>query len=351
MRVGLVGCVKTKLDHAAPAQDLYVSTLFRGRRAFVEVSCDQWFVLSAKHGVVSPAEIVEPYEETLNGKPLDAKRSWAASVLQQLDGNDIGFTDTVFEIHAGAEYRDFGLVDGLQSRGATVQVPAAHLGQGEQLAFYAGRSAVTAQTLRRPTTVTPAPSSPGAARSSYAPLAGYLQAAEPSFVQLSFPQIERILSRPLPASARRHRAWWSNESRGTHSQAAAWMGVGQAGATQWPSGKRSQATLASRIGQQHIRGNTRSSTFRLTISVLLLNRLGLVPANGGKLDPRSNGLVSGWIAEHLRVVIAPLDDRDRLGAVEAEVVAQLDPPLNLGHCLPSEARTRLTALRRSLPRR
>jgi len=226
MRVGLVGCVKTKLDHAAPAQDLYVSTLFRGRRAFVEASCDRWFVLSAKHGVVSPAGIVDPYEETLNGKSTDAKRSWAGSVLRQLDGSNIDYADTVFEIHAGAEYRNFGLVDGLQSRGATVQVPAAHLVQGEQLAFYAGRSAATVQTLRRPTNVTPAPSSPGAARSSYAPLAGYLQAAEDSFVQLSFPQIERILSRPLPASARRHRAWWSNESRGTHSHAAAWMGVG-----------------------------------------------------------------------------------------------------------------------------
>jgi hypothetical protein len=33
------------------------------------------------------------------------------------------------------------------------------------------------------------------------------------------------------------------------------------------------------------------------------------------------------------------------------VVAVLDPPLNLGHCLSSETRARLTALRRSLPRR
>lgn len=152
-------------------------------------------------------------------------------------------------------------------------------------------------------------------------------------------------------------AWWGDDAAAHvlgEELGAALPGllyVGQAGATQWPSGKRSQATLASRIGQQHIHGNARSSTFRLTISVLLLNRLGLVPANGGKLDPRSNALVSGWIAKHLRVVIAPFDDRDRLGAVEAEVVAQLDPPLNLGHCLPSEARTRLTALRRSLPRR
>jgi hypothetical protein len=152
-------------------------------------------------------------------------------------------------------------------------------------------------------------------------------------------------------------AWWGDETArstlGGKLGAAlpALLYVGQAGATKWPSGKKSSATLLSRIGQQHIRGNARSSTFRLTISVLLLEQLELVPATGGKLDPASNAQVSEWIAGHLRVAIAPFDDRDMLGAVEAEVVTQIDPPLNLGHCLPSAARARLTELRRKLPRR
>ena len=126
--------------------------------------------------------------------------------------------------------------------------------------------------------------------------------------------------------------------------------VGQAGATRWPSGAKSAATLLSRIGTQHIRGNARSSTFRLTVSSLLADRLSLVPVKGGKLDPDSNAQVSAWIADHLRVVIAPFDDRDALGQVEKGVVAQLDPPLNLEHCRPSPARTRLTQLRGNLRR-
>lgn len=151
-------------------------------------------------------------------------------------------------------------------------------------------------------------------------------------------------------------AWWGDDAAraalGEELGAALppLLYVGQAGATKWPSGKQSSATLASRIGRQHIRGNARSSTFRLTISVLLLQRLALAPAIGGKLDGRSNALVTAWINDHLRVVIAPYDDRDTLGVVEAEVVTELDPPLNLGHCLPSSARSRLTQLRRSLPR-
>jgi hypothetical protein len=36
MRVGLIACVKSKQDAAAPAADLYTSALFRGGRAAVE---------------------------------------------------------------------------------------------------------------------------------------------------------------------------------------------------------------------------------------------------------------------------------------------------------------------------
>lgn len=131
---------------------------------------------------------------------------------------------------------------------------------------------------------------------------------------------------------------------------ASMLYVGQAGATKWPSGRRSSATLASRIGRQHIRGNARSSTFRRTISALLLDQLTLTTAGGGRLDRPSNGRVSSWIDDHLAVGIAPVDDRDTLGHVEQLVLEHLDPPLNLGQCVPSESRARLTQLRSGLDR-
>lgn len=222
VRVGLVGCVKTKIDRPAPAEDLYVSALFRGRRAFVEATCDRWFILSAKHGLVAPDDVLEPYEETLNGKSVASKRGWASGVLEQLRAT-IDISDTTFEIHAGAEYRAFGLVDGLRQHGAAVDVPAEHLGQGEQLAFYTRPPTVVPGMRPAASALRSAPSAP---RGSYSPLAEHLRDHEDLDVLLSFAQIERILSRSLPASARRHRAWWANESKGTHSHAAAWMTVG-----------------------------------------------------------------------------------------------------------------------------
>lgn len=223
MKIGLVGCVKTKRATGAPARDLYTSTLFTGRRRYVEESSDRWFVLSALHGLVRDDEWLEPYDETLNDQSAESKRRWAEKVLADLDALGLDFRATTFEIHAGNEYRSFGLVDGLRTRGAAVEVPAAHLGQGEQLAFYGGRSVDAEPSDTSPS---PTPRSSSSPRGSYQPLGHHLNAVDGARVVLSFTEIERILGRTLPASARKHRAWWSNERSGSHSHARSWMDAG-----------------------------------------------------------------------------------------------------------------------------
>jgi hypothetical protein len=134
MRIGLVGCVKSKQAHAARAKDLYTSPLFRGRRSFVERTRDPWFILSAKHGLVDPEAVIEPYDVTLTAASTTERRRWSQMVLASLEATVAGSTDLTVEFHAGAAYRDFGLVEGLARRGAKVVVPAAGMTQGEQLA-------------------------------------------------------------------------------------------------------------------------------------------------------------------------------------------------------------------------
>ena len=57
----------------------------------------------------------------------------------------------------------------------------------------------------------------------YDPLKGYLSKQSDPVVKMSFAEVERVLGRPLPASARNHRAWWANEAVGTHSHARSWL--------------------------------------------------------------------------------------------------------------------------------
>jgi hypothetical protein len=63
--------------------------------------------------------------------------------------------------------------------------------------------------------------------SKYDPLRRHLETQAADEVIMSFADVERILGFPLPASAREHRPWWANESRGAHVQAAAWLKAGR----------------------------------------------------------------------------------------------------------------------------
>ena len=63
-------------------------------------------------------------------------------------------------------------------------------------------------------------------RSKYGPLGDYLRAFSGSEVTLAFSAVEDIIGSKLPASAKKHRAWWSNEAEGHHTHAKVWLGAG-----------------------------------------------------------------------------------------------------------------------------
>jgi len=86
------------------------------------------------------AQLIEPYDVTLKDEPPARRRVWSQQVLADLSRVLGDLDGAVFEIHAGLAYRDSGLVEGLEDRGAVVEVPAEGLGLGEQLHFY-GRAA------------------------------------------------------------------------------------------------------------------------------------------------------------------------------------------------------------------
>lgn len=76
----LVGCGKTKLARSAPAKDLYVSPLFQKARAYAENHGDAWAVLSAKHFVLMPDDMIEPYDLALADLDKDRLRQWQIHV-------------------------------------------------------------------------------------------------------------------------------------------------------------------------------------------------------------------------------------------------------------------------------
>ncbi|HRS75007.1 MAG TPA: hypothetical protein P5282_08715 [Anaerolineaceae bacterium] len=53
----------------------------------------------------------------------------------------------------------------------------------------------------------------------------YLEQSTKNIEKLTYKQIEEIIKSELPKSARIHRTWWSNNSKG-HTQARAWLNSG-----------------------------------------------------------------------------------------------------------------------------
>lgn len=103
MRVGIISCGKEKLNHPAKAEDLYTSSYFRLCKRWIKPRVNKWIILSAKHGVVQPRQILAPYDLKLGDLSKKQKEQWKQKVKQQLI--ELYGKETIYMILAGADYR------------------------------------------------------------------------------------------------------------------------------------------------------------------------------------------------------------------------------------------------------
>jgi hypothetical protein len=131
----IIGCAKSKLttDDRVPAAQLYTSQLFNARRAYAGATGKPWYILSAKHGLVHPEQLIPPYDLEISELDHEQYADLAFAVarkirLLELDGATI-------ELHAGAEYADL-LIDNSYLPDVTVTLPMRGKQIGEQLSEY-----------------------------------------------------------------------------------------------------------------------------------------------------------------------------------------------------------------------
>jgi hypothetical protein len=63
-------------------------------------------------------------------------------------------------------------------------------------------------------------------RGQYAKLYHKLRSLRGNQWAASFGQIEEVLGRSLPKSSRLYRAWWGNDTKGSHTHANSWLLAG-----------------------------------------------------------------------------------------------------------------------------
>ncbi|WP_433632957.1 DUF6884 domain-containing protein [Halomicrococcus sp. NG-SE-24] len=138
--IGLVSCVKTKQDRLAKPRDLYTSQYYRKMRSYAEEEHDEWWILSAKHGLLDPdGPPIEPYDETLTGARVAKKRDWAEEVYQELEEAGLLETGVHLVIHAGQDYYGELLPKIRDLDGVSVEIPTEGLSIGETLSWYTER--------------------------------------------------------------------------------------------------------------------------------------------------------------------------------------------------------------------
>jgi hypothetical protein len=92
-RVVLVACSAKKLEHAAPARELYQGTRFKLSYQYAEqLQPRSIFILSARHGLVQPNTMLEPYEQTLEGASNEELYAWGKRVHTELRNHMTSFT-------------------------------------------------------------------------------------------------------------------------------------------------------------------------------------------------------------------------------------------------------------------
>jgi cytoplasmic iron level regulating protein YaaA (DUF328/UPF0246 family) len=135
LKIALVSCTKLKAYNACPAKEMYrKSTLFNKAVKYIEQQdYDNWYVLSAKYGLLKQNHEIEPYDLTLNNMKVSERKTWSDLVLKQLRNLECNLKQIDF--YAGSKYREY-LIPVLEHEGIICNVPLQRKGIGEQLQFY-----------------------------------------------------------------------------------------------------------------------------------------------------------------------------------------------------------------------
>jgi hypothetical protein len=128
-QVILIACSAGKLDHPAPAKELYTGELFKKSKAYAEQTGYPYYILSACHGLLEPNETITPYNFTLKNQRQREREAWATRVVSSIVWKvPAGSTITIL---AGNDYADPMEIP-LTQKGFIINRPLKGLAIGQQ---------------------------------------------------------------------------------------------------------------------------------------------------------------------------------------------------------------------------
>ena len=108
-KIVLISCsskkVSLKKGQKIKAINLYDSALFKKAWEYAQLlKPDRVYILSAKHGLVKPDDLLATYNKSLNNASAEERKNWSAGILQSLKKEGIDLNKDNIIILAGENY-------------------------------------------------------------------------------------------------------------------------------------------------------------------------------------------------------------------------------------------------------
>ena len=103
-----------------PVDELFRSTGFSRAREHALASDLPWFVLSAKHGLLDPGDVIAPFDLELADRSTGYRSAWGEWVVAQL-AERVQLSGVTVEVHGGVDFAQ-PLRQPLARRGAAMEL-------------------------------------------------------------------------------------------------------------------------------------------------------------------------------------------------------------------------------------
>jgi hypothetical protein len=134
----IIACCSKKLDQKAKAKDLYISNLFKASRRLAEsYPSSEWWVVSAKYGLVHPDQAIEPYDLSLGSMVKKDRERWGVYTRREMVRRIKNPSQIV--LLCGEDYTR-QIIDGAKVLTKKVYVPLKGLALGEKVKWLTAKA-------------------------------------------------------------------------------------------------------------------------------------------------------------------------------------------------------------------
>ncbi|WP_209305560.1 DUF6884 domain-containing protein, partial [Blastococcus sp. CT_GayMR20] len=119
-RVLLIGSSGATSSVPVPVDELFRSSGFSRAREHALASDLPWFVLSAKHGLLDPGDVIAPFDLELADRSTGYRSAWGEWVVAQL-AERVQLSGVAVEVHGGVDFAQ-PLRQPLARRGAAMEL-------------------------------------------------------------------------------------------------------------------------------------------------------------------------------------------------------------------------------------